>query len=115
MLAKTGAATNWQFLSVSFDPDFDRPEILSAYANAYRAGNADRWRFAAAPTKTLVELAPQLDLMIRRDPDGGISHNLRTVVLDPQGRIARQLDGNDWTPQQLADALLEAASLRAGK
>jgi cytochrome oxidase Cu insertion factor (SCO1/SenC/PrrC family) len=38
-----------------------------------------------------------------------MSHNLRTVVLDPQGRIFRQLDGNQWTPQQLADAILLAA------
>jgi cytochrome oxidase Cu insertion factor (SCO1/SenC/PrrC family) len=38
-----------------------------------------------------------------------ISHNLRTVVLDSQGDITRQFDGNNWTPQQLADAMLEAA------
>lgn len=72
-------------------------------------GNADRWLFAAAPAKALSMLMPRLDLMIHRDADGGISHNLRTVVLDPRGRIMRQFDGNDWTPRQLAEALLEAA------
>jgi cytochrome oxidase Cu insertion factor (SCO1/SenC/PrrC family) len=30
-------------------------------------------------------------------------------VLDPQGHIFRQLDGNEWTPQELADAVLKAA------
>jgi hypothetical protein len=34
---------------------------------------------------------------------------MRTVVLDPQGRIASQFDGNTWTPQQLADAIVQAA------
>jgi cytochrome oxidase Cu insertion factor (SCO1/SenC/PrrC family) len=37
-------------------------------------------------------------------------HNLRTVVVDPQGRIFRQFDGNQWTPRELADAILTAAN-----
>jgi protein SCO1/2 len=113
VLAGTGTTTNWQFLTISFDPDFDKPAVLASYANSYRAANADRWLFAAAPAKVLNELAPRLDLMIHHDAGGGISHNLRTVVLDPQGRIYRQFDGNGWTPQQLTDAVLEAARVRA--
>jgi protein SCO1/2 len=102
------ATTNWQFLSISFDPETDQPDTLTRYAKYYREDNADRWLFAAASTNTLADLAPKLDLMVRQEGEG-ISHNLRTVVLDPQGRIARQFDGNQWTPQQLADAMLEAA------
>ncbi|HTV76603.1 MAG TPA: hypothetical protein VMD57_06335, partial [Candidatus Baltobacteraceae bacterium] len=62
-----------------------------------------------ATTNALAHLAPQLDLMIMRDGDNIVSHNLRTVVLDPHGRIFRQLDGNQWTPQELADAIQQAA------
>jgi protein SCO1 len=103
------APTNWQFLSISFDPEFDQPAVLSSYANYFREGNPDRWRFAAVSPDALADLAPKLDLMVR--PDGsGISHNLRTVVLDPQGRIFRQFDGNQWLPKELAEAMLEAAS-----
>ncbi len=112
ILASSNTTTNWQFLSISFDPDFDKPAVLSGYGNFYRKDNADRWLFAAAPMKTLKELAPRLDLMLNREPGGSISHNLRTVVLDPQGRIHRQFDGNEWTPQQLAESLLEAARAR---
>jgi cytochrome oxidase Cu insertion factor (SCO1/SenC/PrrC family) len=42
--------------------------------------------------------------------NGSISHNLRTVVLDGTGRISHQFDGNDWTPQHLADAIRKAAT-----
>jgi cytochrome oxidase Cu insertion factor (SCO1/SenC/PrrC family) len=49
--------------------------------------------------------------MIMHDGDSIMSHNLRTVVLDPRGKIFRQLDGNQWTPQQLADAIREAAKV----
>lgn len=100
--------TNWQFLSISFDPEFDQSAVLSSYANYFREGNSDRWLFAAASTDTLAGLAPRLDLMVRHEGEG-ISHNLRTVVLDPQGHIFRQFDGNQWTPQQLAGAMLEIA------
>lgn len=109
MLTNANAATNWQFLSISFDPEFDSPEVLRNYARFYRHENADRWLFVAAPQKTLRTLAPELDLMLQKDAGGSISHNLRTVVLDPQGRIHKQFDGNRWTPAELAAELLTAA------
>ncbi|MGB7767367.1 MAG: copper-binding protein [Verrucomicrobiia bacterium] len=108
LLARPGAPANWQFLSISFDPEFDTPQVLSGYAGVYRGTNADHWLFADATTNTLARLAPRLGLMVVRQGDN-LSHNLRTVVLDPQGRIYRQFNGNQWTAQQLADALLEAA------
>lgn len=109
LLLKTpDAPTNWQFLSISFDPEFDQPSVLTSYADFFRGTNADRWLFAVAPTNTLAELAPRLDLIVMHD-GVNISHNLRTVVLNPQGHIARQFDGNEWTPQELADAILETA------
>ena len=106
--AATNAPANWQFLSISFDPEHDLPDTLTNYAAYYRQHDADRWLFSVADTNTLARLAPLLDLKITHE-DNSISHNLRTVVLDPQGRIARQFDGNKWTPQELADAMLQAA------
>jgi protein SCO1 len=108
LLSNPYAPTNWEFLSISFDPDFDQPEVLSSYAGLYRGNDPQHWLFATASTNTLADLAPRLDLMVMRQ-GASISHNLRTVVLDPQGRIASQFDGNSWTPQQLADAMVKAA------
>ena len=50
------------------------------------------------------------------NPEAGesISHNLRTVMLDPQGRICRQFDGNEWTAEHLAREGIRA-SAAAGK
>jgi protein SCO1/2 len=109
LLTTADAPTNWQFLSISFDPDFDTPEVLSNYGSVYRGGDSDRWLFASASAKTLANLAPNLDLMIMRENGNIMEHGLRTVVLDAQGRLFRQLDGNKWTPQELADAILDAA------
>lgn len=109
--ADVSAPTNWQFLSISFDPGFDTPEVLSDYASLYRDHNADRWLFAAAPTNMLGDMAARLDLVVMRQGNN-ISHNLRTVVLDPEGRIACQLDGNGWTAEELARALKTAAAAK---
>jgi protein SCO1/2 len=110
VLATANAPTNWQFLSISFDPEFDQPAVLASYANFYRAGNADRWLFAAAATNVLAKLAPRLDLMVNREAGGSISHNLRTVVLDGRGRIQRQFDGNQWTAEELAREVVRASA-----
>ncbi|MCE0524186.1 MAG: copper-binding protein [Methylacidiphilales bacterium] len=114
LLSNPKGPTNWEFLSISFDPDFDRPETLSSYARFYRGDNADRWLFADAPSDTLADLGSRLGLMVMRQ-DASITHNLRTVVIDPQGRLYRQFNDNQWTPRQLADAMLEAAQLPSSK
>lgn len=106
--------TNWQFVSISFDPENDTPEILRGYGNVVRGGDGDRWRFAVASAETLAVLAPQIDLHYSRS-GGSISHNLRTVVLDTEGRVHRQFDGNLWTGQQLGEAVAEAAGRSAGE
>jgi protein SCO1/2 len=111
MLGQPNAPTNWQFLCISFDSEHDSPEVLRSHAKFYRHNNPDRWLFAVATPQVLATLAPELDLMFAKDVGGSISHNLRTVVLDPQGRIYRQFDGNHWTPAELAEALLAAAQI----
>ncbi|MGH7989116.1 MAG: copper-binding protein, partial [Limisphaerales bacterium] len=108
ILSMSNAPTNWELLSISFDPGFDTPETLANYARSYRGENTNHWIFAAATTNTLAKLAPRVGLMVMRQGNN-ISHNLRTIVLDPEGRISRQFNGNNWTAQELADALLEAA------
>jgi len=108
LMARANAPTNWELLSISFDSTFDKPEILSGFGNFYRANDTNRWLFAVASTNTLVGLAPKVDLHFWRE-GGSISHNLRTVVLGPDQKIFCQFDGNDWTPEDLATAIIKAA------
>ena len=105
---RAAGAGHWQFLSLSFDPEYDTPQILKRHARAYREGDDEGWLFGAVSSSALPALSAQLELNVRKD-SGSFSHNLRTVVLDPAGRIHQQFIGNAWTGKELADSMLEAA------
>jgi protein SCO1/2 len=108
LLQQPSGPTNWQFLSISFDPEFDKPGVLNRYAFSYRGKSADRWLFASAAANVMSSFSSQLDFRFANE-SGSFLHNLRTVVLDPQRRIVRQFDGNKWKAEELAQALAEAA------
>jgi protein SCO1/2 len=108
LVQRNDAPSNWQFLSISFDPGFDQPGVLSRYAYSYRGGLTNQWLFAAAPTKVLKALASQIDFRLGNE-EGSFQHNLRTVVLDTQGRVFQNFEGNQWKAEDLAEAMIQAA------
>ena len=97
-----------KFLSISFDPQFDRSEVLKAHA-AKAGADPKVWRFATAPEAIVDRLAAEFGINVIREQDGTITHNLRTAVIDPSGRVAAFLDNNEWTAIDLATALKNAA------
>lgn len=110
-LQQGSGPTNWMLLSVSFDAEYDRPEVLTKYAKSYRGESADGWRFCAAEPKAVAEMAGKVGLTVVAD-GGSFSHNLRTVVLDPKGRLYRSFNGNLWTAGELVDAMNQAAVVK---
>lgn len=108
LLVGADAPSNWQFISISFDPEFDKPGVLERYAFSYRGASTNQWLFASASTDVLKALSPQLDFRFANEM-GSFQHNLRTVVLDPRRRVARQFEGNKWKAEDLADSIIQAA------
>jgi protein SCO1/2 len=106
--------TNWQFLSISFDAEFDQPGVLKRYASGYRGTNEDRWLFAVGPKGVIDAMGSKLDFRWANE-GGSFVHNLRTVVLDTEGRVYRKFEGNRWKAEELAEALAEAAQGDASK
>ncbi len=104
--------TNWHLLTVSFDPDFDRPEVLKVYAQSHNYDPA-HWSFATGTLIDITALGEQFGLSFWHDQTGSISHNLRTVVIDAAGRVQKILPGNDWTSDELVAEMVKA-SKKAG-
>jgi protein SCO1/2 len=83
-------------LSVSFDPDADTPAVLGAHAKKLGA-DPRVWRFATAPRDTIDRFASAFGVNVVREADKTITHNLRTAVLDTNGRLLAVYDGTTWT------------------
>jgi protein SCO1/2 len=96
-------------LSVSFDPRFDTPEILAAHARKAGADPA-LWTFATGEQDAVDAFARGFGVsIIREDADlEEIMHNLRTAVIDREGRLVQVFNGNEWTPAELLDAMRRA-------
>jgi len=109
--ATPNAPTNWHLLTISFDPGFDTPAVLKSYATRF---NADpmHWTFATGELIDVTAITEQFGLLFWRpnpqDP-AGISHNLRTVVIDAEGRVQKVFTENVWKVDELVTEIIKAA------
>jgi protein SCO1 len=111
-LISAGNFTNWHLLTVSFDPEFDKPVVLKSYAERYHYDPA-HWTFATGDLVEITAIAEQCGLNFWHDETGSISHNLRTVVFDASGRLQKIFTGNTWKTEELVAEMTQAA--KAGK
>jgi protein SCO1/2 len=111
LLAMPAGPTNWQFLTISFDPDFDTPAVLKAYAEAYKS-DPRTWTFATGSLLEVTTICDQFGLAFWRDETGSITHKLRTVVVDANGRVQRIIVGNEWKPDELTAEMVKAAGAK---
>ncbi len=111
LLANPSAPTNWQLLTLTFDPEFDTPEKLKNYAAIYGC-NPQHWSFLTGALIDVTALGEQFGLTFWRDSQTGISHNLRTVIVDAQGHVQKIITENKWTPDELTEELLKAAAVK---
>lgn len=100
-----------RLLSVSFDVEFDRPEVLNAFGSAFvkdrGQGPFARWKLATGTREAIDRLGRYFGLVFFKE-DGQFAHTLVTVVIGPDGRLAKELSGNDWTPDEALGAMREA-------
>jgi len=89
----------YQLLSISMDPEFDRPEILKDYAGRYGANGKDWW-FATGNAEQISFVAGLMGLYYAKE-NGLISHDLRTALISPDGRLVHLWKSNVWTPYEV--------------
>jgi len=94
-----------ELLTISFDPTYDTPERLRAYAAASRAGGRG-WHFLTGDPARIERVCNAFGIQYWAE-EGLITHSLQTAVIDRGGRLAATVEGKDFTPRQLGD-LIEA-------
>ena len=108
LVARPNGPTNWHLLTISFDPEFDTPTILRAYAERFNA-DPQRWEFLTGSVPEITALSQQFGQTFWRE-EGALNHNLRTVVIDASGRVAKIITGNTWTSDELAEDIVKATA-----
>jgi protein SCO1/2 len=92
-----------RLLSISFDTDFDTPEVLKAYGAAHGADSA-RWTIASAARDEMAKLTAAFAVYVK--PEGGtLSHGLCTALVDSDGRIVGLWRGNGWSTDEVLQKL----------
>ncbi len=88
-------------VSITLDPDFDTAPVLRAHAQAIGAAPAT-WTFLTGDRDDVLALAKRFGIIT--EPGESVAvvvHNLRTAVIDAEGRVAAVHSGNMWTPAEL--------------
>ncbi len=88
-------------LSIIIDPEHDQPDTLQNYGKTWKA-DATAWHFLDGPVPETQRICRLFGMDFWLD-DGFYTHSFHTVVIDRQGKLAANLEGNQFTSQQLGD------------
>jgi protein SCO1/2 len=93
-----------QLLSISIDPENDKPAVLRSYGERY-VGRIDprfaHWQFASGSPQQVRQAADFFGLAYNQK-DGQIVHGLITVLIGKDGKVVKVYSGNDWKPDDVA-------------
>ena len=99
-----------RLLSITFDPDYDSPEVLRKHGR-YLNADFEIWHFLTGEGGSLRRFTEQFGLTaIAEESDPSIYvHTLRTAVIGPDGKLIKLYRGNEWIPEELVKALKESS------
>jgi protein SCO1 len=101
-ITSTPALADVKLITMTIDPAFDTPAVMKTYA-ARRGADPKIWSFLTGEPSEVNRFGSQLGVYVEHNPKDAvdITHNLRTAVIDPNGRLVKVHTGNSWTPSEL--------------
>jgi protein SCO1/2 len=87
-----------KLVSISFDPEHDTPAVLAEFAAKHDTDPAV-WTWLTGDRVTTDRLAAKFGVSVIREGStaADVIHNLRTTLVDADGRIVQIYSGADWT------------------
>jgi protein SCO1 len=84
-------------VSISFDPKHDTPAVIRAHAKQ-RGADPRTWSYLTGEPAAIDHVTSRFGVSPIEEPDAAasITHNLRTAVIDAQGKLVTIYNGNDW-------------------
>lgn len=99
-------------LSISIDPDYDTPQVLRSYGAAhterYQDETFSHWEFASGTKDQVKGVAQFFGLRYYQATDQ-IVHGRKTVIVGPDGKVAKVYSDNKWRPDEVAKEMQRLA------
>jgi protein SCO1/2 len=92
---------NLILLTISLDPVHDQPETLAEYARTWNI-DAKGWHLLTGPPAEVQKFCERFGVAFFPD-EGQLIHSLHTLIIDRQGKLAANLEGNEFTAEELGD------------
>lgn len=91
-------------LTVGFDTENDTPEAMDDFAK--RMGvSLPKWEFVSADPETIKKLSKDLGFVYFPTEEGGYNHITQTTFVDGQGKVYRQVYGDEFENKTLLEPL----------
>jgi protein SCO1/2 len=88
-------------LSIVIDPTHDQPDALANYAHIWKA-DPKSWHFLTGPLPDIERVSREFDMNFYPD-EALLVHSFHTVVINREGKLAANLEGNNFSAKQLGD------------
>lgn len=104
------APAKYRLLTISFDHEHDRPGILKAWAAAFGYREGMPWSLLSSEDPGPIEKLAEPTGLRYGEANGTIQHNLRTLVLNPDGTIRRVFTDESWKVEDMVAELVAAGA-----
>jgi protein SCO1/2 len=92
---------NLILMSITFDPEHDTPDVMAEYGKTWHA-DPDGWRLLTGPQSDIASTCRSFGISYWPD-EGLMNHSLHTFVVDREGVLIADLEGNQFTAEELGD------------
>ena len=88
-------------LTISLDPVHDQPETLAEYGRTWNI-DGKGWHLLTGAPADVEKFGERFGVAFFPD-EGQLIHSLHTLIIDRQGKLAANLEGNEFTAEELGD------------
>jgi protein SCO1/2 len=103
--------TEARIVSITVDPEHDRPQQLLTYAKEFRA-DMKGWLFLTGTPQQIDEVMARFKLYRQRETNGSVDHVLEFFLVGGNGRALLQYMGEKASPRRVASDIEQAAAGR---
>lgn len=99
------------FLSITTDPEIDRPPVLKSYARRYGI-DFSNWSFLTGESQKLAPVWKSFGVAVRREARGLVNHTLLTALVDKKGTMRFVYHGATPDPNKMLQDMRRLLSPR---